>query len=273
LKARIRNGADELEVDLSHPVDLSLRLEFHGEQPRHFGAPPASAHPYAVPGFSGSVASGASCNCEVLTLIPHCNGTHTECVAHLTREPLDAYRVVPTGLLPALLLSVTPESAAAVREGSVPAPQAQDELITRRALIRAWPAHAPFAARALVIRTLPNGPEKRTRDYSRATPPYLTREAAELLSERGVLHLIVDVPSIDRAHDEGRLTAHRVFFGLPPGSTALAAAQRAAATVTELAYVPESLPDGAYFLELQVPPLAGDAVPSRPLLYPLLEVA
>ena len=108
-----------------------------------------------------------------------------------------------------------------------------------------------------MIRTLPNGPDKRTRDYSGSTPPYLSREAAQLLVVRGIEHLLVDLPSIDRAHDEGRLTAHRIFFGLPPGAAELAAAQRAAATVTELAYVPEALADGAYLLELQVPALCG----------------
>jgi hypothetical protein len=53
----------------------------------------------------------------------------------------------------------------------------------------------------------------------------------------------------------------------------LAAATRAAATVTELAYIPDSIADGAYLLELQVPALTGDAVPSRPLLYALTEHA
>jgi hypothetical protein len=47
----------------------------------------------------------------------------------------------------------------------------------------------------------------------------------------------------------------------------LAAATRPAATITELAFVPDSVADGAYLLELQVPALSGDAVPSRPLLY------
>ena len=56
-----------------------------------------------------------------------------------------------------------------------------------------------------------------------------------------------------------------------PGATQLQAATRAHATVTELAYVPEALGDGAYLLELQVPALSGDAVPSRPLLYALQE--
>ena len=47
------------------------------------------AAPFATGDFSGSVATGASCNCRTITLTPHCNGTHTECAAHLTLEPLD----------------------------------------------------------------------------------------------------------------------------------------------------------------------------------------
>jgi arylformamidase len=269
LKARVAvdAGAGALEVDLARPVSLALELDFAGPQPRHFAAPRAASHPFALPGFSGSVATGASCNCDVVTLIPHCNGTHTECVGHLIRERLDAWRVVPAEPLPAVLLSVEPQTAARTRESTDPAPQAGDLLITREALGRAWPARLPFAARALVLRTLPNTPEKRARDYSDLAPPYLTRAAAEWLVARDILHLIVDLPSIDRAHDAGRLTAHRIFFGLPPGSTRLADAMRAAATVTELAFIPEAVPDGVYLCQLQVPALGGDAVPSRPLLY------
>ena len=296
-------GHGEIRVDLTSPVSLAIDLDFSQAQPRHFGAPPATSRPFAVPGFSGSVAHGASCNCQTLTLIPHCNGTHTECVGHLTREPLDAYRVAPLGLLPALLVTIEPVDAATSRESTEPAPQPGDQLITRRALETSWlaatqsgatgaasanarsaspfefdaatDAHAdartptPFTPRALIIRTLPNAPTKQYQDYSDSTPPYLTREAASLLVERGIEHLVVDLPSIDRSHDEGRLTAHRIFFGLPPGSVTLAQATRARATVTELAFIPDTTPDGAYLLELQVPALGGDAVPSRPLLYRL----
>jgi arylformamidase len=268
VRARVAIGARELEVDLAQPLSLAVALEFEGAQPRHFGAPPASAHAWAVPGFAGAVAAGAGCNCEVISLIPHCNGTHTECVGHLTRERLDAHRVIPAGLIPALLLSVAPEPAADGTEDSVPAPRQGDTLITRRALEGAW-RETPFTPQALAIRTLPNERAKRTRDYSGATPPYLSRQAAQFLVARGIWHLIVDVPSIDRAHDEGRLTAHRIFFGLPADSVQLAAAQRAAATVTEFAFMPDEASDGAYLAELQAPALGGDAVPSRPLLYRL----
>jgi arylformamidase len=269
MNARIEVGGREVRVDLSRPYDLSVELDFQGPQARHFGAPPARSQPFSAPGFSGSVTRGASCNCDSITLIPHCNGTHTECAGHLTREPLHAQRIVPRTLLPALLLSVEPAASDRTAETSDPPPHPGDRLVTRSALHAAWPAQAPFSPRALVIRTLPNDAARRTRDYSELTPPYLTREAARYLIERHIEHLVVDLPSIDRAHDEGRLTAHRVFFGLPPGDATLAHATRAQCTVTELAYVADETADGSYFLQLQVPALNGDAVPSRPLLFRL----
>jgi len=263
-------GHGEVRIDLSRPISLAIDLDFSERQPRHFGAPEATSHPFAVPGFSGSVEHGASCNCRTLTLIPHCNGTHTECVGHLTREPLDAHRVAPLGFIPATLVTVEPVAAGTSGEGTDPTPRPDDQLITRHALEKSWlaaMAAGAFEPRALIIRTLPNPLDKQHQNYSDSTPPYLSREAAELLIERGIEHLVVDLPSIDRAHDEGRLTAHRVFFGLPPSSTTLAQATRPRATVTELAYIPDTAPDGPYLLELQVPALGGDAVPSRPLLY------
>lgn len=270
MNARLQVAGHEVCVDLARPFDLSVELDFHGAQARHFGAPRASSQPYSVPGFSGSVAGGASCNCESITLIPHCNGTHTEGAGHLTLEPLHVHRLVPRDLLPALLLSASPAPSGQTSESSDPPPQPDDRLVTRAALQAAWPTEPAFAPRAMVIRTLPNEPAKRTRDYTDGTPPYLSREAAQYLVARGIEHLVVDLPSIDRAHDEGRLTAHRLFFALPPGDSALAHAERSWCTITELAYIPDDAADGAYFLQLQIPAINGDAVPSRPLLYRLI---
>ena len=271
MNARLEVDERAVRVDLACPFDLSVELDFHGLQARHFGAPRASSQPYSVPGFAGSVARGASCNCESITLIPHCNGTHTECAGHLTREPLHAQRIVPRGLLPALVLSIDPVRPDRTSASSDPAPQPNDRLVTRSELHAHWAAELPFVPRALVIRTLPNEPAKRARDYTDMTPAYLTSEAARYLIERDVEHLVVDLPSIDRAHDEGLLTAHRLFFGLPPGDSALAHASRRQCTVTELAYIADDVADGPYLLQLQVPAINGDAVPSRPLLYRLAE--
>jgi kynurenine formamidase len=194
-------------------------------------------------------------------------------VGHLTREPFDAYRVVPAGLTEALLLTVAPvQPAQEPGESTEPAPRAGDRLITRRALETAW---APYADRAntrplaLVIRTRHElAPSGRPDGAAGPPPPYLTREAARLLVERGIEHLVIDLPSIDREHDAGRLTAHRIFFGLPANSRELAEATRRQATVTEFADIPDDLEDGSYLLAIHVPAWRGDAVPCRPLLYP-----
>ncbi len=267
MRATIELDGRELTTDLSRPVQIGIELDPMGSQPRHFGAPRAQSRPFSVPGFPGSVARGASCNCDVLTLVPHCNGTHTECVGHLTAERLDAHRQIPMGLLPALVTTVQPVDADDAFESTDPRPQPGDRLVTRRAIELDWPPKLPFAPRALVVRTLPNDAGKMRRDYSGSAPAYLSREAAEFLVSRGIEHLVVDLPSIDRAHDEGRLTSHRIFFGLPHGSTALAKATRPRSTVTELAFIPDEVADGAYLLEIQAPAIGGDAVPSRPLLY------
>lgn len=262
----------EIRADLDRAVDLAIPLRFEGGQPSAFGAPPASGAPLRVGDFVGDVAQGGSCNCAEYRLVPHCNGTHTECVGHVTRQPVHIHEIRSRGLEPALLLSVETLSAAACGESSEPAPRPADRLITARAIAAAgeqypWPQ---VPVRALALRTLPNDPGKSTRRYAMdSPPPYLTREAAQWLVAHGIEHLLLDVPSMDRLDDGGHLTAHRVFWGLPPGSTDAAAATRPRATITELIFAADSVPDGRYLLELQVPAFAADAAPSRPILYPV----
>ncbi|HEY8510149.1 MAG TPA: cyclase family protein, partial [Steroidobacteraceae bacterium] len=168
----------------------------------------------------------------------------------------------PSELLPALVCTIDAVPASAANESTDPTPAAEDLLVTRRELEKAWSrSQPPFTPRAIVLRV-----QIATRTHM---PPYLSREAAEWLVSKNIEHLTIDQPSVDRLEDQGRLTAHRVFFGLSQGSTSLSQAKRASATITELAHVPATLADGWYFLQLQVPALGGDAVPSRPLVYPL----
>jgi kynurenine formamidase len=263
MPTRFTLGNRVLLVDFAHPHSLAQPVELG--VPGWFGAPPAASEPLEVGAFVGAVSASGSCNCGVLRLAPHCHGTHTECVGHLTVERVDICRVAPQQFLPALLLTVPPVRAADSRESTDPVPQASDFLITRQLLEAAWPTNLPFTPRALVVRTLPNS---RGKLYpGEALPPFLSREASLWLVERSIEHLVLDVPSADRLEDGGRMTAHRLFFGLPPGSRTVAAATRPGCTLTELAYVEDSIHDGPYLLSLQLPALPGDAVPSRPVLY------
>lgn len=269
--ARLDLDGVALLTDLAAGVSLARPVRFEGAQLQCFGAPAASSVPLVHGHFRGRVAQDASCNCSVLTLTPHANGTHTESAGHLTVEPLDAYRVIPQRLLVAVVMSVQPERAATCSDTTLPEPRADDQLITRPGLERAWPAALAdrLAARAAVIRTLPNAADKFCGSPSAPAAPFLSLPASNLLVERGITHLVLDVPSADRMEDGGALSAHRVFFGLPAGSTELAAAQRRDSTLTELAYIEDTITDGWYLLALHSPAIAGDAVPSRPLLYPL----
>jgi kynurenine formamidase len=260
--ARLDIDGVGLLADLSAGVSLARPLRFEQPQLCCFGAQAARSEPLRLGHFNGRVSQGASCNASVISFAPHAHATHTECVAHLTQEPLDAWRVIPQRLLLAVLLSVAPELSADVRG---------DALITREALRSAWPV-APaerLTARAAVIRTLPNGADKFSSSSAPRMPPFLEAAAAQELVARGIAHLVLDVPSADRLEDGGALSAHRLFFGLAPQSTRLAEASRADCTITELAYMDDSLSDGWYLLALQSPAIDGDAVPSRPVLYRL----
>jgi kynurenine formamidase len=267
--AELNFGGQKVRAALDRGVSLAIAVEFGVPGPRHFGAPAPASVPFSAGSFSGSVATGASCNCSVITLNPHCQTTHTESVAHLTREPGDAWRVVPRGLLPAVVVSVIPEPARESTESTDPQPWATDLLITKRRLRAAWPMTRMVDPVAAIVRTLPNDPAKRARDYTDLVPPFLTREAVAWLVEKRIEHLVLDVPSVDRTHDEGHLVGHRLFFGLPPGSRARGDAARSRATVTELAFIPDEVADGPCILSLAAPAIGGDAVPSQPIVYPL----
>jgi len=176
---------------------------------------------------------------------------------------------VPFEPIAALLLTVQPrlagdasDTANATGDDTDPPPHAGDLLLTRADLLSAWQPYAAFPARALLLRT--------QADLQTANPPYLSRQFARELVARGIEHLVVDLPSVDRSQDEGRLTAHRIFFGLPPDTTDRALATRATCTITELASFPAQLRDGPCALQLQLPAFTGDAVPSRPVHLPLV---
>lgn len=258
-------------ADATRAIDLSIGLDFAGPQPNAFGAADATANALVAGDFVGDVRRGGSCNCVAHVFTPHCNGTHTECVGHLTAERIAVREIAIEPLLPATLLSVTPVTAA-MSTDSVTAPSEPcDPVITARALEDAFRRCSNATGHALVVRTLPNPAAKRQQRYGTGkTPPYFTAAAMQWIVKQGVQHLIVDLPSLDRAQDAGKLTAHRIFWGLPVGSTRAADATRPQATVTELAFIDDSVADGTYLVNLQIAPFVADAAPSRPILFPLV---
>jgi hypothetical protein len=85
------------------------------------------------------------------------------------------------------------------------------------------------------------------------------------LAQQGIKHLLIDLPSVDPEEDGGRLSAHHAFWNYPQQP-------RLDATITEMVYVPSTIADGLYVLNLQIAPLETDASPSKPVLYSITTI-
>lgn len=243
-------------VRVDRPLHLAIPLDFHGPQPGAFGLPRASARASAAGEFVGDTRQGGSCNCETVTLTPHGNGTHTEGIGHLTDQRVSVHASLRDALVPATVVTVTPETpgggAKAVTAGAI-----------RQAAAAAGLQPGPFT-RGLVVRTRPNDWSKKSRDWTGSNPPYFTPEAMKAIRDLGVSHLVCDLPSADPEQDAGALQAHRAFWDVTGRDVNPMTRHR---TITELAYVDDTIPDGPYLLNLQLAPFVLDCAPSRPVLF------
>lgn len=237
-------------ADLSAPIDISIPLKSGVDNPSCYYADTPSFDTIKMGSFVGNVREGGAVNHRKLSITPHGNGTHTECYSHIADDALTINKALKSFHCIALLISVTPEQ---IGNG--------DSLISQQSVKEKLSKHQ---FNAIVIRTLPNPISKQSKKYSGSNPPYLDPTLVKDLVALGVEHLLIDLPSIDREEDGGKLAAHKAFWreGAP---------DRKHCTITELVFVPDAAADGLYLLNLQIAPLENDASPSKPVLYKLTE--
>jgi len=257
-------------ANLGNSLSLAITLQFDGPQPNHFAAPVARSAPLQLGDFVGDTSAGGSCNVGQLQLIPHCNGTHTETVSHIVDEDVWAGHAAAEPLCVAAVISVPITAATNTSEPYRPALADSDHVITAEAIRQALQTLHRHAPTALIIRTLPNESDKKQRKYADPPQPaFFTCPAMEVINDLGCRHLLVDLPSVDRMYDDGLLTNHHLFWSVPEGTHRLTPDSRQDKTITEMIFVPESVPDGICLLSVQIPALGGDAAPSRPILIPV----
>ena len=237
------------KADLSQGTDLSITLKAGPEGVNCFWAPMVEYWPVKADGFVGSTAEGGLLNFFNIKCNPHGNGTHTECVGHITKAPYKLNDCFKDAHCMALLVSVFPEK---MDNG--------DRVITLRQIEDL--TKGTKTPPALIIRTLPNHEDKKSRQYSGTNPPYLQADAAVWMAQNGVEHLLLDLPSVDREEDEGKLAAHKAFWNYPEQP-------RTHCTISELLFIPDEVRDGLYLLNIQTAPFDIDASPSRPVVYPV----
>jgi len=247
MKAKIELTNRTVEVDFTQPIDISLPLGTNPNSTSAWYVPPVSIEPVRAETFIGDVNQGGSVNFNNIRFNPHGNGTHTECVGHISSKHESINEHLKRFLFTAKLISVQPEL------------RGEDEVIT----LSQMKSLVLESIDAVIIRTLPNTDEKLTKQYSNTNPAYIEKEAITYLNDLKVDHILIDLPSIDREEDEGLLSAHHEFWNYPEDP-------QLHKTITEFIYVPTKVDDGFYLLNLQIAPFENDASPSKPVLYKIL---
>lgn len=255
MKATIQHNNTILQVDLSKPIDISIPLTNTDENPIAWYIDKPVIEPVRFAEWIGSVDKGASTNFNNIFFNPHGHGTHTECLGHITKNFYSINQCLKEFFFLAELVSIQPEV------------QGDDLVITKGQMEHALNAKQP---EAIIIRTLPNLVEKKSLKYSNTNPPYLTEEAARLICESGIRHLLIDLPSVDRENDEGKLLAHKAFWNVKDVEN-LNTDARLDCTITEMIFVADEVPDGSYLLNLQIASFENDASPSKPVLFTFLK--
>ncbi|RTY86473.1 cyclase family protein [Flavobacterium sp. GT3R68] len=252
MKATIQHNNQTLEVDFSKPIDISISLTNTDANPIAWYIEKPMIEPVRFGDWIGKVSEGSSStNFNNIFFNPHGHGTHTECLGHITRQFYSINQSLKQFFFLAELVSVTPEV------------QGDDLVITKMQIEKALNGKKP---EAIVIRTRPNGNDKLSKKYSNTNPPYLEEGAATFIREIGIYHLLIDLPSVDKEHDEGRLLAHKAFWNVTDVND-LNDDARHDATITELVFVANEIKDGSYLLNLQMASFENDASPSKPILY------
>jgi kynurenine formamidase len=249
LIATIQYNSRKLKIDLSNPLDISIPIRDGKKNVNAWYIGPPKIEPEQFDGDIVSVSKGASVNFNTITFNPHSHGTHTETVGHIVSEKYSINKTLKQFFFLAEVITVAPENFE------------EDAVISAKQLRFAI---GNKQREAIVIRTIPNQKDKKTKQYSNTNWPYLTQDAIAHLVKKGVKHLLFDQPSVDREKDGGELRSHHTFWNTDGNI-------RKDATITEFIYVSNKVDDGCYMLNLQIAPFENDATPSKPILYKVLD--
>lgn len=260
----------EYIANTSLAKNIGITLSPNEKQPNHFGSPICESNPLQTEEFIGKVSEGGSCNVNVLKIIPHCNGTHTESISHIVKKMFPVFSVIKESIFPSILISIEPILAKDTDEKYIPSLDDNNQVICRWQLEKSLAEYSDEQLSGLVIRTLPNDESKKITTYdTKNYPVYLTNDAMKYIVARKIKHLLVDFPSVDKMYDDGLLSNHRLFWNVKPNSIKHHDNSWINKTITEMIFVSPTIKDGFYLCNLNAPAIKTDAVPTNPILYPL----
>ena len=254
MKVKTTINNESYEADLDKPVDLSLPTRTKDSFTAWY-VDPATIEPVKGKGFIGSVREGGVVNFFDMTINPHGNTTHTECVGHISKEKEDVNSVVSRFHFKSQIITLRPKKLTKdfskwKRKNDL----VFDKETIKNSLIR--------GVEAVVLRTQMDYDSLFNKQYNNTNWPYLLPDLTSYLRSFGVKHLLIDQPSVDREQDGGELLAHKAFWDYPNSKDL----ER---TITEFVAVPPKIEDGLFLLNLSFANFCNDASPSRPVVFKL----
>ena len=245
---------EKKKADLTRPIDLSLTSKVKNS----FKAWYVNEIQIKVienGDFVGSVNKGGSVNFKEILINPHGNMTHTESVGHISKQEVFVNKILSKYHFSSQLITISPQEATSDRESGIKhgdffigIEQIKDKISPN--------------IQSLILRTQNNYSQLNEKTYNNTNWPYLSKETATYIRDCGIVHLLIDQPSVDKEFDRGKLLAHKAFWNYPNEIDKKR-------TITELIGIPDEITDGIYLLNLSLANIENDASPSRPTIYKL----
>ena len=219
--------------------------------------------------FVGDVNRGGSCNVDILSYVPH-GLTHLETSAHVLSPDANPPTVkdIPMEHLSGIVYLIDLTHLGAEPGQQVPWKEVEIKLeknklpismLALKTKASLLPADYNFSDKDFL--SLAAETAKGIHDYRVSIP-------GSSLVEYCIRCLILDLPSIDPERDEGKLLAHRQFFGLPlTGHKGMDNERRA---IVELAWFGD-LEEGYYHVVITPPRFQANAVSTGIVFQPLEE--
>ncbi len=161
--ATIQYNSRKIQIDVSKPIDISIAIDTSKESINAWYIDDPKIFPEDFNGDVIKVSEGAVVNFNNIHFNPHSHITHTECVGHITEKVHSVNKNLRHYFFVAEVVTVAPESDGG--DFFISAKQLRTALRNKK-------------RDAIVIRTLPNLSEKKSKRYSNTNPPHLLEEAA-----------------------------------------------------------------------------------------------
>lgn len=229
---------DGLRIDLNIYHDVTVPINLGDEDIKKVTA---FNVPFSTKNIIYSRDSGASCECDIITICPHTHGTHLETGAHIGLCDVSAFQFAKS--ISSLVRAVVLVIPLIINPMDSSSGNKDIEAVILRT---GWMYQKLIESSDRIDMTQMDWPVTSTDEL---------KQLFEMFPN--VKLIMVDTPSLDLRQDSSLPNHHLVFSD----------SKRA---IVEFLHVPPCITEGVYILSLRPSPIAStDAIPCWPLLYPV----